>query len=134
MAIPVVLALGLVPVIHPSDPGTLDVMNWVMLGAAGALTGSLLSLHKSDEVDVGHTEGKQEIWRAFSGAALGLVAGALTFGVIAGELITGSTVPKVDVTPLGVRDVGLSLIWGVASGFSFERVFERVRTAAEGTG
>ena len=134
VAIPVLLTLGAVPVIHSSDPGTLDFMNWAMLGAAGALTGSLLSLHKSDEVEVGNTEGKQEIRRALSGAALGLVAGALTFGVIAGELINGNTVPKVGVTPLTGTDIGLSLIWGVASGFSFERVFERVRTATEGTG
>ena len=133
-AIPVVLTLGLIPVIHPSDPSTLDIMNWAMFGAAGSLTGSLLSLHKSDFVEVGNTEGKQEIWRAFSGAALGLVAGALTFGVIAGGLITGIAVPEVDVTPITAKGVGLSLIWGVASGFSFERVFERVRTATEGAG
>lgn len=134
VAIPVVLALGLVPVIHPDDSGTLDIMNWAMLGVAGALTGSLLGLYKSDVVEVGNTEGKQEILRAFSGAALGLVAGALTFGVIAGGLVDGSAIPEVNVACLTPRNVGLSLIWGVASGFSFERIFERVRTATDGMG
>ena len=134
MAIPVFLSLGLVPVIHPSDPGSLGVINWAMLGVTGALTGSLLSLHRSDEVEVGHTEGKREIWRAISGAALGLVAGALSYGVIAGGLVTGIAVPCVEATSPTLNDVGLSVIWGFASGFSFERVFERVRTATEATG
>lgn len=105
-----------------------------MLGVTGALAGSLRGLHQSDEVEVGHTEGKREIWRTASGAALGFVAGALTYGVIAGGLINGFTVPGVGATPLPVRDIGLSVIWGVAAGFSFERVFERVRTTTEATG
>ena len=134
MAIPVFLTLGLVPVTHPSDPGTLDIINWAMLGVTGALTGSLLSLHRSDEVEVGNTEGKREIWRAISGAALGLVAGALTYGIIAGGLLTGIAIPGVEATPVTVNDIGLTVTWGVASGFSFERVFERVQTATEGTG
>ena len=134
VAIPVFLTLGLVPVIHPSDPGTLYVINWAMLGVTGALTSSLLSLHQSDEVEVGNTEGKREIWRAISGAALGLVAGALTFGIIAGGLLKGIAVPNIGEMPLTVRVVGLSVIWGVASGFSFERIFERIQTATEGTG
>ena len=134
IAIPVFLTLGLVPVIHPSDRDTLGVINWAMLGVTGALAGALLGLHRSDEVEVGHTEGKREIWRTLSGAALGFVAGALTYGVIAGGLIKGIAVPVVGAIPLTVKDVGLSVIWGVAAGFSFERVFERVRTATEGTG
>ena len=134
IAIPVFLTLGLIPVIHPSDPGALDVINWAMLGVTGALTGSLLSLHQSDEVEVGNTEGKREIWRAISGAALGLVAGALAYGIIAGGLLKGVAVPSVGETPLSVRVIGLSVIWGVASGFSFERIFERMQTATDGTG
>ena len=133
VAIPVFLTMGLVPVIHSSDPGALGVISWTMLGVAGALAGSLRDLHRSDEVEVGNTEGKREIWRAVSGAALGFVAGALTYGVIAGELIDGSAIPSTGVTRLAVRDVGLTVVWGVAAGFSFERVFERVRTATEGT-
>ena len=134
IAIPVFLTLGLVPVIHPSDPGTLDVINWAMLGVTGALAGSLRGLHRSDEVEVGNTEGKREIWRAVSGAALGFVAGALTYGVIAGGLVEGAAVPSAEASRSAVSDVGLSVVWGVAAGFSFERVFERVRTATEGTG
>ena len=134
MAIPVFLTLGLVPEIHPSDPGTFGVINWAMLGVTGALAGSLRGLHRSEEVEVGHTEGKREIWRTVSGAALGFVAGALAYGVIAGGLIKGVAVPGVGATPLALRDVGLSILWGVAAGFSFERVFERVRTFTEGTG
>ena len=134
IAIPVFLTLGLVPVIHPSDCDTLGVINWAMLGVTGALAGALLGLHRSDEVEVGHTEGKREIRRTLSGATLGFVAGALTYGVIAGGLITGFAVPKVGAIPLAARDVGLSVIWRVAAGFSFERVFERVRIATEGTG
>ena len=129
-AIPAFLLLGLVPAIHPSDSSALGIFNWAMLAVAGALAGSLRGLHASDVVEVGNTEGKQEIWRACSGAALGFVAGVLTYGVIVGQLVVGAAVPTADGTTLS--DVGLSVVWGVAAGFSFERVFERVRTATEG--
>ena len=124
--------MGLVPVIHPSDTGPLGVINWAMLGVTGALAGWLRSLHQSDEVEVGNTEGKREIWRAVSGTALGFVAGALTYGIIAGDLINGVAVPSTGVTQLALKDVGLTIVWGVAAGFSFERVFDRVGTATEG--
>ena len=130
VAIPVFLLLGLVPAIHPSDSSALGIFNWAMLAVAGALAGSLRGLHASDVVEVGNTEGKQEIWRACSGAALGFVAAVLTYGIIVGELVAGGAVPTANATTL--RDVGLSVVWGVAAGFSFERVFERVRTATEG--
>ena len=132
-AIPIFLTIGLVPVIHPSDPGPLGVINWAMLGVTGALAGWLRSLHQSDEVEVGNTEGKREIWRAVSGTTLGFVAGALTYGIIAGDLINGVAVPSAGVTQLSLKDVGLTIVWGVAAGFSFERVFERVGTATEGS-
>ena len=130
VAIPVFLLLGLVPAIHPSDSSALGIFNWAMLAVAGALAGSLRGLHASDVVEVGNTEGKQEIWRACSGATLGFVAGVLTYGIIVGELVAGGAVPTANATTLS--DVGLSVVWGVAAGFSFERVFERVRTATEG--
>ena len=132
-AIPIFLTIGLVPVIHPSDPGPLGAINWAMLGVTGALAGWLRSLHQSDEVEVGNTEGKREIWRAVSGTALGFVAGALTYGIIAGGLINGVAVPSTSVAELALKDVGLTIVWGVAAGFSFERVFERVGTATEGS-
>ena len=132
-AIPIFFILGLVPVIHPSDPGPLGVINWAMLGVTGALVGWLRGMHQSDVVEVGNTEGKREIWRAVSGTALGFVAGALTYGIIAGDLIDGVAVPSTGVSQLALKDVGLTIVWGVAAGFSFERVFERVGTATAGS-
>ena len=133
VAIPIFLTIALVPVIHPSDPGPLGVINLAMFGVTGALAGWLRSLHRSDLVEVGNTEGKREIWRTVSGTALGFVAGALTYGIIAGDLVNGAAVPSAGATRLALQDVGLTIVWGVAAGFSFERVFERVGTATEGS-
>ncbi len=132
-AIPIFLTIGLVPVLHQANPGPLGVINWAMLGVTGALVGWLRSLHESDVVEVGNTQGKREIWRAVSGTALGFVAGALTYGIIAGGLIDGAAVPGTGPNPLTLTDVGLTIVWGVAAGFSFERVFERVGTATAGS-
>ena len=132
-AIPIFFTIGLVPAIHPSDPGPLGVINWAMLGVTGALVGWLRGLYQSDVVEVGNTEGKREISRAVSGTALGFVAGALTYGIIAGDLIDGVAVPSTGVCQLALKDVGLTIVWGVAAGFSFERVFERVGTATGGS-
>ena len=62
--------------------------------------------------------------------ALGLVAGILSYGIISGQLLEGSAVPTIGSDSLA--DVGLSIVWGMASGFSFERIFERMRSATEG--
>ena len=136
VTIPLVLVMGLVPVLHPSGNGLLGILNWGLLGVSGALTSTMLALRNSDLVEVGNTEGKKEVWRTVLGTALGFVAGVLTFGIFSGGLLSGAAIPSVISnnccnTGLTPSDIGLSVVWGVASGLLFERVFERVRGITE---
>jgi hypothetical protein len=128
-ALAVFLAMGLLPLFHPAGRGRLDLLNWGFLGISGSLAAVLLELRKSDLVEVGNTDSYKEMWRAVLGAALGLLAGVLIYSTISGELLKGNAVPKVDSDSLA--DIGLSILWSVASGFSFERAFDRMRSATE---
>ena len=131
-AIPILLVMGLVPFLHPAGDGDLGVLNWGFLGIGGSLTAVLLSLRKSDVVEVGNTEGRKELWRALLGGILGFVAGVLIYAMIWGGLLPDQIVPKFLTHDL--KDIGLSILWAVGSGFSFERVFVRMRDTLEGVG
>jgi hypothetical protein len=134
VAIPILLVMGLLPNLHPSvvnDEKVLSILNWALLGISGALTAVLLNLRKSNLVEVGNTEGKKELWRAVLSVALGLVAGILGYSMIAGSiLLTGGIVPNISSTL--PREIGLSVVWAVASGFYFEAVFDRMLSATLG--
>ena len=82
-------------------------------------------------MEIGNTAGRKELWRTILGSALGLLAGVLTFAMISGGLLpAGPVVP--DVGNLEPKNVGLSIVWAIGSGYSFERVFDRLRSATEG--
>lgn len=131
MLIPLLVTMGLLPLLHPSDNGILRIGNWALLGMSGALTAILKNLHRSNLVEVGNTKGREALLRTFLAATLGLVAGILGYSLIAGGLVTnGSAVPKIESAEL--RDVGLSILWAIASGFCFESVFNRIRNATVG--
>lgn len=138
VSIPLFLVMGLAPALNPYGAENLEILNWGLLGVVGALTAVVLGLRKSDLVEVGNTEGKKELWRAILGGVLGLVAGILAYSFIVGGLISdGNIVPCVEAyspdckNPNTLRNVALATLWAVAAGFSFERVFERVRGVAE---
>ena len=140
MAIPIIVAMGLLPLLHPAGDKVFRIFNWGLLGITGGITAVLLSLRKSDFVEVGSTEGKKELWRAVLSAVLGLVAGILLYSMIAGGILSGSAFPSEKafpeitlqisgekVTP-NVLDIGRCIFWGIASGFSFEWVFDHLRS------
>jgi len=125
------LGMGLLPLLHPAGDHILRIFNWGMLGISGAITAVLLSLRKSDFVEVGNTEGEKELWRAVLCIGLGFVAGLLGYSLIASDIVlTGGAFPKVDSSSLS--DIGLSVVWAVASGFCFEKVFDHMRGATVG--
>lgn len=137
-AIPILLTMGLLPILHPdirNNPAGVEnylgILNWGLLGICGAITAVLLNLRKSNVVEVGNTEGKKELRNAILGAALGLVAGVLAYAMISGGLlVSGGIVPE--LVNGKKQDLGLSIIWGIASGFSFEKIFDRMRSATVG--
>ncbi len=123
--------LGLLPTWHPEGDEILGIFNWGFLGMSGAITAGLWNIRKSDLVEVGDTEGRKEMWQAILGAALGYYAGILSFSIIAGGIISsGSIVPVLESSDW--QDIGRSVICAVASGFSFEKIFERVISATAG--
>ncbi|MFH1934698.1 MAG: hypothetical protein ABIN18_24405 [Pseudomonadota bacterium] len=127
--------MSLLPFLHPvnitNSDQALGCLNWGLLGVIGAITAVLLNLSKSDYVEVGNTEGKKELWRAFGGTGLGFVAGILAYWTIAGGLFTGgSAVPELGASSL--RDIGLSVLWAVAAGYCFENVLDRTLTMTPG--
>ena len=130
-SIPILLAMGLLPILHPGGGNYLGILNWGLLGICGAITAVLLNLRKSNLVEVGNTEGRKELRNAILGAALGLVAGVLAYAMISGGLLKpGGLVPELKSDQMS--NVGLSIIWGVASGFSFEKIFDRMRSTTVG--
>ena len=53
--------------------------------------------------------------------------------MIGGGILVGSVFPKIDATidPSSLQNVALSIIVGVAAGYTFERVYDRMRSTAE---
>ncbi|MCH8343165.1 MAG: hypothetical protein IH983_04170 [Planctomycetes bacterium] len=130
VAVLILLAMALLPVLFGLADGR--IVLWGLLGIAGALTAVLLELHKTETIEVGDTEGRQVMVRTMIGAVLGLVAGILSYAIIGGGLLEGAVVPRLDSSSL--RDICLMIVWAMAAGFGFERIFDRMRSATGGAG
>lgn len=126
VTIPALLAMGLLPLMNGVD-SPLKVLNWSFLGVAGALTAVLRALYAAEVVEVGSTEGRAQVWRTMVGGMLGLVAGVLTYGLVAAGVMTSTLVPNPEATDS--TNVALTILWAFGGGFYLERVFERVRAA-----
>ena len=135
-AVVIFTLMGILPIlysIHNSVPTLnlqLGVLSWGYLGVAGSIASALIGLRNSNEVEVGSTSGKRELWRMVLGAPLGLLAGILVFSALAGGLIKdGTAVPS--FSKPGFYSAALSIVWAVVAGMGFERVFQRMRGAVE---
>ena len=130
VAVPVLVLMGFLPVIYAwvdrcSEQCFLSFLNWAFIGASGSITSGLLSLYRSNRVEVGNTQGRAELFRTVAGSTLGLVAGVLMYCIISGGLVQeGFVIPDTESAALG--DASLSFILAFAAGFSFERIFDRV--------
>lgn len=127
-AIFLLLAMGLLPLYHSMGKGVIGLFNWGILGISGSIAAVLLDFRKSNYVEVGYTLGKKEMWRAVLGAGLGLVAGILLYSMIAGGLLKGGILPTL-CGDQNCENIYLSIFWAIAAGFSFEMIFERLRSA-----
>ncbi len=124
VTIPIFLLMGIAPILLPSLSG-LGFMNWALLGAAGSLTAVLRKLYLRNKVDVGESEGKNELYQAIEGAILGMVSGVLVYTMLWGELLSGHIVP--DVGSATINDIYLSVFWAFMTGFTFETFFDRAQ-------
>ena len=131
-SVAIFMVMGILPVFYLIQETTLldfplGILNWGILGAAGATASALNGLRNSDEVEVGNTRGKQELWRMVLGVPLGLVSGILVLSVLRGGLIAkGAAVPS--FSHYHTSDVYLAIAWPVVAGMGLESVFQRVRS------
>ena len=130
IAVPIVLLMGILPAFYPVENKALNIFNWGFLGISGSITSVLLYLYRTNRVEVGNTEGMSALRRAVLGATLGLVAGVLIYSLIVGGVVSdGYLIPNPVSSKLA--DVSLSILVAFASGFSFERLFDRIRQVME---
>ncbi len=132
LAIFPLVAMGLLPLLHPEGSKILVVLNWGLLGVSGSVTAVLLSLRKSDFVEVGNTQGKKELWRAVLSTALGLVAGILFYSMMAGGIFSGTALPNFTSEQPAPKDIALSIFWAIAAGYCFELVLDLIRSNVQG--
>jgi hypothetical protein len=79
-------------------------------------------------VEVGNTEGKQELLRATLAGVLGFVAGLVSFSIVWFDLIDGKIVPN--ITSQEPSQIAGSIVAAIGAGFVFESVFEKLKQSA----
>ena len=127
--LPHFLGIGLLPLFYDTLGGSLSFYNMAALGVCGSITAVLISLHQrygSNEPEVGATKGRTQLWLSILGTSLGLVAGIVFYAMVKGKLLDGNLFPEFPPQNLMV-DVPKAIFWGIASGYSFERIFNRMR-------
>ena len=128
LVIPLLFAAGTVPSYTDSYPLGLTEMHWAILGIAGALVAVLRGLGQTDKLEVGYELGTREVQRAWRAVGLGLVAGFLTYMLMASDFIGCYLFRDCDLRVIDPypRHVLLAFL----AGFAFERTLDRVRAAA----
>ncbi|MDE0317861.1 MAG: hypothetical protein OXM61_23525, partial [Candidatus Poribacteria bacterium] len=135
--VPIFLFIGIAPTVLPSQDSSgsaLGFVNWAFFGVAGSLTAVLRKLYLGSKVEVGLTEGKNELYQALKGAILGLVSGVMVYAMLKGGFVeNGKIVP--DVYSNDPKDIGLSIFWAFITGFMFENFFDKaVREHSQSNG
>ena len=124
------LLMGLLPILHPLGDKKFTILNWGLFGSVGALIVAFMEFLKSNIVELGNTDATGEVIRAFISAALGFVAGVVAYSLVGGMVFGGNIFPTIDDTSL--NNISLSILVGLASGYSFERIFHRMSTVSDG--
>ena len=132
-ALPIFAAMGLLPILHPQGSNELEVLNWGFLGTSGSLAAILLDFRNSNLIEVGAAEGKKEMWRGITGTVLGFLGGVLVFSLLSGGLVEGPAIPSFETVESGSKNLGLSILWAIASGYSFEWVFTKMKASTTGS-
>ena len=133
IALPHLFAIGILPFFYKCPyfmDGNLPILNMAVLGVCGSLAAVLMRfyrMYKSDVtlLEIGDTKGRNQLTLAILGTALGLVAGILIYAMVAGKLLDGDLFPNFPPEN-HFEDVARAIFWGIASGFSFELIFNRM--------
>ncbi len=141
IALPHLFGIALIPYFYSSsnENCSLSILSMAVLGVIGSLTTVLLKLYRmyaSDQPEVGVTKGRVQLNLAILGTALGLVAGILFYALVTGGFLNGPLFPTfplnnefvgIEETTKPIKEAAKAIFWGIASGFSFEMIFNRMK-------
>lgn len=132
-----IMLTGLLLIIHLDGGKILTILHWGSLGWSGALLSVLLTIRKKDVTEIGEQEGKQVLLQMVVSTSIGVMAAVLLYAALSGEIITGKIFPVVpiegEISTLW-RNTGLSIFWGIFSGFSLGILSSLVRLAESAFG
>ncbi|MCH8217783.1 MAG: hypothetical protein IH892_13545 [Planctomycetes bacterium] len=149
----VTLLAGILPIVHSEGNWNLTILHWGVLGITGALLATLLQLHNLDLPELGETEGKILFQGTVRSVAIGAVSAVLLYAALWGEALDGKIFPDIPTRPAtdvyaqlpdkgessggtlnaqweALKNVGLSVFWGVFAGLS-PAVLQRMTRLAE---
>ena len=112
---------GILPIVHSEGSLLLTVVHWMLLGVAGALLRTLVALRNQDTPEVGEQEGKQILAQTVISIAIGMITSLLLWSALNGKIISGIIFPTLPMSidsDLYWKNTGLSIFWGILSGFS----------------
>ena len=144
---------GILPIVHSEGNWNLTILHWGVLGITGALLATLLQLHNLDLPERGETEGKILFQGTVRSVAIGAVSAVLLYAALWGEALGGKIFPDIPTRPAtdvyaqlpdkgessdgtlnaqweALKNVGLSVFWGVFAGLS-PAVLHRMTRLAE---
>lgn len=141
IALPHLFGIALIPFFYYSSKYncSLSILSMAVLGVIGSMTAVLLKLYRmyaSDQPEVGVTKGRVQLNLAILGTALGLVAGILFYALVTGGILNGPLFPifpinnefvGIEDTAKAIKEAAKAIFWGIAAGFSFEMIFNRMK-------
>lgn len=139
-AIPSLLLLGVLPLLYPpffETEKALSVVNWMFLGAAGAVLYTVNEMKAKDTTIVGEDEGNRVLRMMLLGTMIGVTTAVLLYSALRGGMLSGTILPDMSFEEAGgsiknIKNNALSIFWGIFSGFSV-KLLRRLMGAAEST-
>lgn len=130
------LLAGILPLLQePYFKSNLIIINWMVLGSAGAIIYTADHMRGSDTTKVGEDEGNVVLRKMLLSMLVGLVAALLLYVAIWGGVIEGIIFPQLgfsdsEITQSPYVINALSVFWGIMSGYSV-KLFNRLVSVSD---
>ena len=138
----VTLLIGILPIVHSHGNSNLIILHWASLGITGSLLSTILRLHDINVPELGKTQGKQLLQETIRNIVIGAVTSVLLYVAILGGVLDGAIFPELQISIVNkksilsveeqsaniisntavefksLKNVGLSIFWGIFAGMS----------------